>query len=49
MMASTSAITITGSVPLVSCIARDLSEQKHFEAQLAHQALHDALTASRTG
>ena len=44
MMASTSAITITGSVPLVSCIARDLSEQKHFEAQLAHQALHDALT-----
>jgi diguanylate cyclase (GGDEF)-like protein/PAS domain S-box-containing protein len=44
MMASTSAITIAGSVPLVSCIARDLSEQKHFEAQLAHQALHDALT-----
>jgi len=44
MMVSTNAITIEGSDPIISCIVRDLSEQKHFEARLAHQALHDPLT-----
>ena len=44
MLASTSAIIVDGSAPVISCIARDLSEQKRAEAQLAHQALHDALT-----
>ena len=44
MLASTSAIIVEGSAPIISCIARDLSQQKHFEAQLAHQALHDTLT-----
>jgi diguanylate cyclase (GGDEF)-like protein/PAS domain S-box-containing protein len=45
MMVSTSAISVEGSAPIISCIVRDLSEQKHIEAQLAHQALHDPLTA----
>ena len=44
MMLSTSAIAVDGSVPVVTGICRDLSEQKRFEAQLAHQALHDPLT-----
>jgi diguanylate cyclase (GGDEF)-like protein len=41
---STSAITVDGSLPTVSGIVRDLSDQKRFEAQLAHQGLHDPLT-----
>jgi len=44
MMVSTSAITVDGSPPTVSGIVRDLSDQKRFEAQLAHQGLHDPLT-----
>ena len=44
MMVSTSAITVDGSAPTVSGIIRDLSDQKRFEAQLAHQGLHDPLT-----
>jgi len=44
MMVSTSAVTVDGSAPIVTGILRDLSEQKRFEAQLAHQALHDPLT-----
>jgi diguanylate cyclase (GGDEF)-like protein/PAS domain S-box-containing protein len=44
MMVSTSAVTTEGADPIVSAIVRDLSDQKHFEAQLAHQVLHDALT-----
>jgi diguanylate cyclase (GGDEF)-like protein/PAS domain S-box-containing protein len=44
MMVSTSAITLDGSLPTVSAIVRDLSDQKRFEAQLAHQGLHDSLT-----
>jgi diguanylate cyclase (GGDEF)-like protein/PAS domain S-box-containing protein len=44
MMVSTSAITVEGSAPIISAIVRDLSDQKHFEAQLAHQAMHDPLT-----
>jgi diguanylate cyclase (GGDEF)-like protein/PAS domain S-box-containing protein len=43
-LVSTSAIRIDGSPPVIACIARDQSEQKRFEAQLAHYALHDALT-----
>jgi diguanylate cyclase (GGDEF)-like protein/PAS domain S-box-containing protein len=41
---STSLIAVTDQTPVVSAIVRDLSDQKRFEAQLAHQALHDALT-----
>ncbi len=44
MMVSTSAVAVEGAEPIVSAIVRDLSEQKRFEAQLAHQVLHDALT-----
>src|SRR5450755_1468870 len=44
MMVSTSTIAVDGCVPIVSAIVRDLSDQKHFEAQLAHQGLHDSLT-----
>ena len=44
MMVSTSAITVDGSAPTISGIVRDLSDQKHFEAQLSHQVLHDPLT-----
>ncbi len=43
MMVSTSAIAI-GSKSVISVIVRDLSDQKRYEAQLAHQALHDPLT-----
>ena len=43
MMVSTSAIAI-GSTSVISVIVRDLSDQKRYEAQLAHQALHDPLT-----
>jgi diguanylate cyclase (GGDEF)-like protein/PAS domain S-box-containing protein len=44
MMLSTSAIAVDGAPVTVSAIIRDLSDQKRFEAQLAHQGLHDALT-----
>ena len=44
MMVSTSAITAEDSLPVVSGIVRDLSEQKRFEAQLAYMGLHDPLT-----
>jgi diguanylate cyclase (GGDEF)-like protein/PAS domain S-box-containing protein len=44
MVVSTSAITVDGSVPTISAIVRDLSDQKRSEAQLAHQGLHDPLT-----
>jgi diguanylate cyclase (GGDEF)-like protein/PAS domain S-box-containing protein len=44
MMVSTSAIPIEGSSPMVSGIIRDLSDQKRFEARLAHMGLHDPLT-----
>ena len=44
MMVSTSAVTVDGSASVITGILRDLSEQKRFEAQLAHQALHDPLT-----
>jgi diguanylate cyclase (GGDEF)-like protein/PAS domain S-box-containing protein len=44
MMLSTSAIAVDGAPLTVSAIIRDLSDQKRFEAQLAHQGLHDALT-----
>ncbi|MDP9333731.1 MAG: EAL domain-containing protein, partial [Actinomycetota bacterium] len=44
MMVSTSAISVEGSSPTVSGIIRDLSDRKRFEAQLAHQGLHDPLT-----
>jgi diguanylate cyclase (GGDEF)-like protein/PAS domain S-box-containing protein len=44
MMVSTSAITVDGFQPTISGITRDLSDQKRFEAQLAHQGLHDPLT-----
>jgi diguanylate cyclase (GGDEF)-like protein/PAS domain S-box-containing protein len=44
MLVSTSSIRIEGVQPVIACIARDLSEQKRFEAQLKHSALHDALT-----
>ena len=44
MVVSTSAITVEGSAPMISGIVRDLSDQKQFEAQLAHQVLHDPLT-----
>ena len=33
-----------GKVKFLSTIARDVSERKHFEAQLLHQATHDALS-----
>src|SRR5262249_33466665 len=45
MRASTSLIVVDGSAPIISCIARDLSEQKRYEATLSRQALHDALTS----
>jgi diguanylate cyclase (GGDEF)-like protein/PAS domain S-box-containing protein len=44
MLVSTSAIAVEGSAPIISAIVRDLSDQKHFEAQLAYQATHDPLT-----
>ena len=44
MMVATSAITTDTDAPTLSGIIRDLSEQKRFEAQLAHQVLHDSLT-----
>jgi len=44
MIISTSAITIDDAAPIISGIVRDLSDQKRFEAQLSHQALHDPLT-----
>jgi len=43
-LVSSSAVRIEGTPPVIACIARDQSEQKRFEAQLAHYALHDALT-----
>ncbi len=33
-----------GSIEVISAIARDMSAQKEFEAQLEHQATHDPLT-----
>lgn len=33
-----------GEVEFISTIARDISERKRFEAQLVHQATHDALS-----
>ncbi|HUW51206.1 MAG TPA: EAL domain-containing protein [Sulfuricella sp.] len=33
-----------GKVKFLSTIARDISERKHFEAQLVHQATHDVLS-----
>ncbi len=44
MMVATSAISGEGEAPTISAIVRDLSDQKHYEAQLAHQVLHDPLT-----
>lgn len=44
MVVSTSAITVDGSATTISAIVRDLSDQKRFEAQLAHQGQHDPLT-----
>ncbi|HTD50396.1 MAG TPA: diguanylate cyclase, partial [Acidimicrobiia bacterium] len=44
MMLSTSAIAVESAEPIVSAILRDLSDQKRYEAQLAYQVLHDALT-----
>jgi diguanylate cyclase (GGDEF)-like protein/PAS domain S-box-containing protein len=44
MVVSTSAINVEGAPPTISGIIRDLSDQKHFEAQLSHQVLHDPLT-----
>jgi diguanylate cyclase (GGDEF)-like protein len=41
---SLDAETSTLSGPTLSGIVRDLSDQKRFEAQLAHQAAHDSLT-----
>ncbi|MFA5884945.1 MAG: GGDEF domain-containing protein, partial [Acidimicrobiia bacterium] len=37
--------TDTGAIGFVSFIAHDISELKHTQAQLEHQATHDALTA----
>ena len=44
MVVSTTVVALDGAAPFISGIIRDLSEQKQFEAQLAHQALHDSLT-----
>lgn len=44
MMVSTSAVAVDGVAPTISGIIRDLSDQKRFEEQLAHQVLHDPLT-----
>jgi diguanylate cyclase (GGDEF)-like protein/PAS domain S-box-containing protein len=33
-----------GTVDYLSCISRDISERREFEAQLVYQGLHDALT-----
>jgi diguanylate cyclase (GGDEF)-like protein/PAS domain S-box-containing protein len=41
---STSLVAVNDESPVISAIVRDLSDQKRFEAQLAHQALHDSLT-----
>ncbi len=41
---ATSAINVEGSEPMISGLVRDLSDQKHFEDQLSHQATHDSLT-----
>jgi diguanylate cyclase (GGDEF)-like protein/PAS domain S-box-containing protein len=41
---STSLVAVDADAPVISAIVRDLSDQKRFEAQLAHQALHDSLT-----
>jgi diguanylate cyclase (GGDEF)-like protein/PAS domain S-box-containing protein len=41
---SVDAATSTFSGPTLSGIVRDLSDQKRFEAQLAHQVAHDSLT-----
>jgi diguanylate cyclase (GGDEF)-like protein/PAS domain S-box-containing protein len=43
MLGSTSAI-VEGEAPILSCVVRDLSEQKRYESALSHQALHDGLT-----
>jgi diguanylate cyclase (GGDEF)-like protein len=41
----TQAVTVPAEPePLLSVFARDISERKQFEEQLAHQARHDALT-----
>jgi diguanylate cyclase (GGDEF)-like protein/PAS domain S-box-containing protein len=49
MMVSLSTISVDGAAttisgPTLSGIVRDLSDQKRFEAQLAHQVAHDSLT-----
>ena len=44
IMIATSAIDVEGSVPMISGLIRDLSDQKQFQAQLSHQATHDSLT-----
>ncbi len=44
IMIATSAIKVDGSEGLISGLVRDLSQQKHFEEQLSHQATHDSLT-----
>ena len=44
MKAATNVILVDGAAPIVSCIARDLTDQKQVEAQLAYQASHDPLT-----
>jgi diguanylate cyclase (GGDEF)-like protein/PAS domain S-box-containing protein len=44
MMVSWSSIRTDSAAPSLSAIVRDLSSQKHLEAQLTHQALHDPLT-----
>jgi diguanylate cyclase (GGDEF)-like protein/PAS domain S-box-containing protein len=43
-MVSVSTITTDPTTPILSAIVRDLSDQKRFEAQLAHQVSHDSLT-----
>lgn len=44
MMVAISTVITDSAAPTLSCIIRDLSEQKSAEAQLAHQVLHDSLT-----
>jgi diguanylate cyclase (GGDEF)-like protein/PAS domain S-box-containing protein len=44
MMVSTSPIVVHGVAPKLSGIVRDLTEQKAYEVQLAHQVMHDSLT-----
>ena len=44
VMIAISSISVDGGPPTLSAVMRDLSEQKRFEAELAYQGLHDALT-----